>query len=58
MNTEIHTEGASFRYFKKRLFRTVPTTSGSNMKFEYNFFFFFFLKFINLYVHTFPDFCK
>ena len=56
MNTEIHTEGASFRYFKKRLFRTVPTTSGSNMKFEYNFFFF--LKFINLYVHTFPDFCK
>ena len=42
MNTEIHTEGASFRYFKKRLFRTVPTTSGSNMKFEYDFFFFFF----------------
>ena len=41
MSTEIHAEGASFRYFKKRLFRTVPTASGINMKFEYNFFFFF-----------------
>ena len=40
MKTEIHIEGASFRYFQKRLFRAVPTTSGSNMKFEYNIFFF------------------